>query len=419
MIREWFNTHAAVNVGIALADQFVQHKGSDSATQGAKVLQEILQQADREIHILRLNIYKRAKFANSFKWRLLENGVERETADEVTQRLVLHLSLNQRGPGSGHNVTAAPMDRPDSSKAQFLFSQGNKCFAQGAYTEAFTFYRDLVEFNPHRVDALNNLGSALCKLGRHKEAEEHFRRAIVKNPNYPEAHNNLGNVLRWTGRIAEAEIPLRRALKLKPNYVDARSNLGLTLVLLGRLRDAKAQFAKVLKAVPRHADALLGLGQVAGMEGRFDEAETMLKRVLEVKPRMPSALAALAGIRKMTASDGAWLAAAEEMAASGIAPLEEIDLRFAIGKYRDDVRDFARAFQSYKRANELQKANAENYDRKARTHFVDDLEETFLESSFPAAVARILFDPERPPSVTQRWHSFPTWSEIERHLLQH
>jgi hypothetical protein len=52
------------------------------------------------------------------------------------------------------------------------------------------------------------------------------------------------------------------------------------------------------------------------------------------------------------------------------------------------------------------------------THFVDDLEETFLESSFPAAVARILFDPERPPSVTQRWHSFPTWSEIERHLLQ-
>jgi hypothetical protein len=53
------------------------------------------------------------------------------------------------------------------------------------------------------------------------------------------------------------------------------------------------------------------------------------------------------------------------------------------------------------------------------THFVDDLEETFLERSFPAAVARILFDPERPPSVTQRWHSFPTWSEIERHLLQH
>jgi tetratricopeptide (TPR) repeat protein len=373
MIRDWFETHAVVQVGTALADQFAPRIVLDSVAHGEKALQEILRQADREIHTLRLNIYKRARFANSFRWRLLENGVEREIADEVTQRLVLHLSLNQGGPGSGRNLAAPPIARPVSSNAQFLFTQGNKCFAQGAYAEAFTFYRDLVKFNPHRADALNNLGSALCKLGRYHEAEDYFRHAIGINPNYPEAHNNLGNVLRCRGHIAEAEIQLRRALKLKPNYVDARSNLGLTLVLFGRLRDAKAGFAKVLKAAPRHPEALLGLGQVAGMEGRFDEAESMFKRALKVNPRMPSALAALAGIRKMTSSDGAWLQAAEEMAASGIAPLEEANLRFAIGKYQDDVRDFARAFQSYKRANELQKTLADDYDRQARTYFVDDL----------------------------------------------
>jgi tetratricopeptide (TPR) repeat protein len=373
MIREWLKAHAAVRAGTALADQFAQQNVSDSATHGQRALQKILQQAGHEIRALRLNIYKRAKFAHSFKWRLLENGVDREIADEVTQSLVLHLSLNQRGPGSGHNVAGAPMDRSDPSKAQFLFTQGNKCFDRGAYTEAFTFYRDLIELDPHRADALNNLGAALCKLGRYKEAEDYFRQAIAINPNYPEAHNNLGNVLRWRGHIADAEITLRRALKLKPHYVDARTNLGLTLVLRGRLRCAKARFARVLRAAPHHADALLGLGRVAGMEGRFDEAETMFTRALEVNPRMPSALAALAGIRKMTSSDGAWLAAAEEMAASGIAPLEEIDLHFAIGKYHDDVRNFARAFQSYERANELLKANADSYDRKARTHFVDDL----------------------------------------------
>jgi tetratricopeptide (TPR) repeat protein len=384
MIREWFKAHAAVKLGTALADQFAQQKVSDSATHGERALQEMLQQASHEIPALRLNIYKRAKFANSFKWRLLENGVEREIADEVTQRLVLHLSMNQRGPGSGHNLAAAPMDRPDSSNAQFLFTQGNKRFAEGAYAEAFTFYRDLVELNPHRADALNNLGSALCKLGRYKEAEDYFRQAIEINANYPEAHNNLGNMLRLRGHLAEAEISLRRALKLKPNYVDARNSLGLTLVQLGRLRDAKARFAKVLKSAPRYADGLLGLGQVASMEGRFDAAETLFKRVLDVNPRMPSAMAALAGIRKMTSSDAAWLAAAEKMAASGIAPLEEADLRFAIGKYHDDVRDFARAFQSYKRANELQKAIAENYDRKARTRFVDDLIRVYSRDTIPS-----------------------------------
>jgi tetratricopeptide (TPR) repeat protein len=371
MITEWFDSRAVVEVGAALADRFGPRKTSAAATHQEQVLQEIFRQAHQELHALRLNIYKRAKFANSFKWRLLENGVEREIADEVTERLVVHLSLNV--PGSGHKPTAAPLDRPDSSNAQFLFTQGNKCFAQGAYAEALTFYRDLVELNPRRADALNNLGSALFKLGRYREAEDRFRQAIGANPNHPEAHNNLGNLLRRRGHFAEAEDLLRRALQLKPNYVEARNNLGLTLVLLGRLRDAKAHFAKVLKVARHHADALLGLGQVAGMEGRFDEAETLFKRVLEVNPKMPSALAALAGIRKMTSCDGAWLAAAEEVAASGITSLEETDLRFAIGKYYDDVRDFARAFRNYKRANEMQKAITGNYDRKARTHFVDDL----------------------------------------------
>jgi len=373
MIREWFRARAAVKIGTALADQFALQKVSVSATDGEKALRQILQQADPEIHTLRANVDKRAKLADSFKWRLLEKGVQRVIADEVTQRLVVHLSLNQRSPGSGHNSVASPADRSNSNERQYLFTQGNKCFAQGAYAQALDLYQDLVALDPRHADALNNLGAALCKLGRYKEAEDYFRQAIGINPNYPEAHNNLGNVLRWRGRIAEAEIPLRRALKLKPDYVDARSSLGLTLVLLGRLRDAKGRFAKVLKSAPGHADALLGLGQVASMEGRFDEAQTLFNRVLEINPRMPGALAALAGVRKMTSRDGAWLAAAEEMAAKGIAPLEEADLRFAIGKYHDDVRDFARAFQSYKRANELQKANAENYDRKARTHFVDDL----------------------------------------------
>jgi hypothetical protein len=52
------------------------------------------------------------------------------------------------------------------------------------------------------------------------------------------------------------------------------------------------------------------------------------------------------------------------------------------------------------------------------THFIDDLEETFLENSFPPHVARLLYAPGEPRSVCERWHAFPSWSEIEWHLLQ-
>jgi len=49
------------------------------------------------------------------------------------------------------------------------------------------------------------------------------------------------------------------------------------------------------------------------------------------------------------------------------------------------------------------------------THFVDDLEETFLEESFPAGVVKILISPQ---STGQgRWQAFPTWPDIQQHLL--
>lgn len=381
MILEWFNGRAAAEIGTALADQIAPQAASRSASPGkkaahmdpGKALQELLHRADPEGHTLRLNAFKRAIFANSFKWKLLEHGVERKIADEAAQALVLHLSLNRASSASGHHIAAESSDRSDSNQAQYLFSQGNKCFARGAYSEALSFYQDLLELNPRHAEALNNIGAALCKLGRYKEAEDHFRRAIGIKPNFFEAHGNLGSALRWRGHIAEAEVLLRRALKLNAKYADARYNLGLILILLGRLRAAKVQFEKILKSAPRHADALVGMGQVAMLEGRFDTAEAKFRRALEVNPKIPSAWAALAGIRKMKSSDGTWLEAAEQILASGISPMEEADLRFAIGKYHDDVHDFARAFQSYKRANELQKTVADSYDRKARTRFVDDL----------------------------------------------
>jgi tetratricopeptide (TPR) repeat protein len=381
MILKWFNGREAAEIGAALADQFALQTASESATRDKIAIQNgpsvalraILQRADREVRTLRLNFYKKARFANSFKWRLTEKGVDREVADEMTQLLVLHLSQNQAGPSQGQNSVAAPADRSSSAKVKYLLTEGNRCFARGAYAEAAAIYQRLVELDSRNADALNNLGSAFSKQGLLTDAERCLRQAVGIKPDYPEAHCNLGIVLRARGETAESEIWLRRALKLRPNYVDARINLGVTLLALGRLREARARFEKVLKVAPRHADALYLMGHVAKLDGRFEEAEARFKRALDIDPKMPNAWAALAGTRKMTSSDAAWLERAEEIAASGIMPFEEAELRFAIGKYCDDVNDFEQAFENYKRANQLLKTVADTYERDARTCFVDDM----------------------------------------------
>jgi tetratricopeptide (TPR) repeat protein len=377
MILAWLNGREAAEIGAVLADEYAPRaepavgQGSpQSSTSGS--MEHLLRRADSEVRPLQLNFYRKAKFANSFKWRLIENGVARKIADDVTQSLVVHLAQSQ-SPALSQNSGDAPANRPDRAKAQQAFSRGNKMIEKGAHAEAAGLYEEAVELDPTHAEAINNLGSALSYLGRYEEAERCFREAMAIKPNFSDPHANLGVLLRQKSHLADSEAFLRRALKLRPNDLDARANLGLTLLFLGRMRDAGACFAKVLKSAPRHVFALFGMGRLATLDGRFEEAETTFKRIIDINPKMTNAWAALALTRKMTNADGEWLKSAEEIAASAIHPMEEANLRFSIGKYYDDVNDFAQAFRNFKRANELLKTSAEDYGRKERSHFIDEL----------------------------------------------
>jgi tetratricopeptide (TPR) repeat protein len=378
MIFQWFNAREAAEVGISLADEFTRRAITQSNKQAKKIAQnaegrvltEILSRTDAELCNLRLNLYKRVKFANSFKWRLLENGVEGAVANEITHKLVLQLSLSR--PPSEDADTELPASRRHHTP-KYLLAHADKYFAQGNFVEAFRVYQDLLKLEPRHSHALNNVGVALCNLGRYKEAEYSFRAAIEIAASHAEAHGNLGNALRIQGQIAQAEAFLRHALRLNPTLLDARINLGAILILSGRLREAEGQFKKALRTVPQNSDAIFGLGQIARLEGRFEQAEAQYKKALAINPEMPSSWAALGGIRKQTATNREWLESAEKIASSGILPLQEAELRFAIGKCFDDVKDFARAFQNYKRGNDLLKSIAEPYARGERERFVDDL----------------------------------------------
>jgi tetratricopeptide (TPR) repeat protein len=367
MLLQWFNAREVTEIGGALADDFVSQTTRESPTQLPKVLNKFLQRVDREARPLRLNIFRRAKLVNSFKWRLLEKGVEPQIVDELTRALVMRLSAK---PSSG---AAASANRPAARDARSLLAEGDKLLAAGAFDQAARCYQDVLRLDPRQAAARNNLGASFCKLGQYQEAEDQFRRAIGLREGFADAHANLGTVLRWTGRIIESEMPLRRALKLKPASLDAQVSLGTTLLLLGRLGDARVLLEKVLRVAPRNVDAMVGMAQIAAAEGRLAEAETLCRRALEVNPKTPGACSLLVRVRKMTSADRGWLKDAEEIAAGALAPLEEADVRYAIGKYYDDIGEFPRAFRSYQRGNELQKMAAETYDRNAHTQLVDDL----------------------------------------------
>src|SRR5579872_2003443 len=406
MLLKWLDAREATAAGAALADDFYLQSGSKLPRTRArqagqepelqKFLQKFLQRVDQAARPLQLNVFKRAKLANSFKWRLLEKGVERELVDELTQALVIRLTA--AGPVSGERPQGS-MRRADMRDAQALHARAKEALARGEFAGAREYFQDLVNRDQRDAVAHHGLGTALAQLGYYKEAEEELRRAIGLRPGFPEALLNLAGVLQSVGRYKESEDPLRRALKAKPAYLEARVSLGMSLMLLGRAREAREFYEQALRAAARNTQALVGLGQVEALEGHFAEAEAAYRRALEIEPGSAAAHAALVSLRRMTPADAPWLKRAEEIVAAGLAPIDETNLSFAMGKYLDDVGDFAKAFSKYQRANELQKQRAIPYDRSGHERYVSD----FINAYTPEVLSRAVegaSDSTRPVLVT-------------------
>ena len=199
-----------------------------------------------------------------------------------------------------------------------------------------------------------------------------LRRAVELNGRSADAQANLGALLYYKGEFAAAETALRKAAKLDPRNSEALVSLGLTLGARSRLKDAASCFSKALVLKPHNAGALCGLGWLASIEGRFQDCERLYRDALESDPKRPFAWAGLAAVRRMTPADREWLENVKRLVAAGLPPVDEAGLRFAMGKYFDDVGDFAAAFGHYKRANDLRKVVSKPYDRKERSSFVDD-----------------------------------------------
>ena len=102
--------------------------------------------------------------------------------------------------------------------------------------------------------AHNNLGTALCQMGRMDEGITQFQQSLQINPAFAGAHNNLGNALLQKGSVDEAITQFHQALQINPALADARNNLGNALLQKGSVDEAITQYQQALQLNPASAD---------------------------------------------------------------------------------------------------------------------------------------------------------------------
>ena len=154
---------------------------------------------------------------------------------------------------------------------QLLHLLGVAVLQQNRPDEAIALIKQAIEHRPGVAEYHNNLGVVLDALEKREEALEHYQLAIRYNPKYAEARNNLGGSLAAIGKIDEAIAEYQRAVELKPDYAEAWDNLGSTLRLALRNYEAIAAYDQAIKLQPNFAYSHYNRGTLMLALGKFEE----------------------------------------------------------------------------------------------------------------------------------------------------
>jgi tetratricopeptide (TPR) repeat protein len=259
--------------------------------------------------------------------------------------------------------------KPDDPQLHCNLS--NALRLQGAFDEAVTSGRQALVLDENLGSAHSHLGAVLRDLGQFREAASHFRRALELDPQEPKNHCDLGNALFDLRRPEAAVECYRHALALRSDYAAAHLSLSAALRLLRRADEAEASCQAALALEPHNVEAWSFLGELRADQGRFEEAHELFQRAIRIDPSYPFAFCSIAMHRKMTATDHSWRQGVEALLDRNLPMRHEASLRYALGKYFDDLGQYADAFGQYARANALTKRQDSSYDGAKLTRQVD------------------------------------------------
>jgi len=161
--------------------------------------------------------------------------------------------------GSNWGIGAMAQDSPEVH-----YHLGYGYAQRGMYARAAAEYERVLNLDPNRLRARNNLAAAYAQLGVYDRAISEYRRAVQISPNEPHLRYNLAATYARSGRYREAIEEYRRVLDLAPEGWKARVHFGLARAYAysGRISEAISEYRQTLEFAPDHRSARAALSEL-------------------------------------------------------------------------------------------------------------------------------------------------------------
>jgi predicted Zn-dependent protease len=225
----------------------------------------------------------------------------------------------------------------------------------GQFQAAESALRALLNADAGLLGAALLLAEVLARTGRAPHAEALLAQVLVQAPGFAQARLAYAGVLQANGKLPAAVTELNRLLAADPQNVRARILLTSALAEVGDFAGAAALTEGLLRAFPDQPHGWLLHGHGLRTLGRIDEAISAYQRCLALDPARTEALWALANLKTYRFSAEQRAAIAARLDDETLAPEDQANLHFTLGKALEDAGEAKQAFTHYRSGNALER----------------------------------------------------------------
>lgn len=356
-------------------------------------------------------------------WNNLANMLrELKKFDKALKSINKALKLAPQDPEALNNKGCILKELGEQKEALSYFIQSTDIqpnYPQAHYNQAvqhayfFDYYKAAVSaryaiaFKPDYLDGYNALASALIELGDLSNAHYAAQKAVQLCPESAEAHLNLADVLYLENRFDDGYATVQKAIKLDPNNDRCHAKLGnmygrlderdlsmesydhaialnptnalyyaakaSVLHVCNDLEGSMALSNKAIELDPELIVAYVSKAESLVALNRLDEAREVINKAQEIEPDNPNIFYTIATIEKFTSEDDPGFQTMLEKIdiARKMGKPVEASVQFAIADIYDSLKNYDKAFEHYKKANDLRYEISPYVPEAAVHHYVN------------------------------------------------